>query len=61
MNVYRFYANRQPDTAKARADMAEMYRSLRRDNPLIARLLYFRYRSACKILAESFIDGLYAA
>jgi hypothetical protein len=37
---------RIPEVAASRAEMAEMYRSVRYDNPALARLLYQRVQAA---------------
>jgi hypothetical protein len=39
---YRYYANRQPDSAAARKDMADVYRNLRSENKAWARFIYRR-------------------
>lgn len=59
MNEYRFYINRLPEIAAHRADMAGMYRRLRKQNAGIARLLFVRTNAAYKLLKAAYIDRLY--
>jgi hypothetical protein len=42
--------------AQERAEMAELYRGVRKDNPRIARLLYARVMAANKIFKQSLVD-----
>jgi hypothetical protein len=56
---YKLYCKRQPDSAKARKAMADVYRKLRRQNAEIARLLWQREKAASKIIVAGMIDNLY--
>lgn len=58
-NEYRFYVNRTPEVAKARAECCGMYRNLRKANPEIARLLFVRLRSMKRTMVGQLIDNLY--
>jgi hypothetical protein len=59
MNTYRFHANRQPDVAADRKDLADMYRRVRRHSPTLARELWRRMKNAQKLLTGALIDRLY--
>lgn len=42
--TFKYYVDRDPVNARDRAEMAAMYRKIRKDNPAIARLFYRRQR-----------------
>lgn len=56
MNTYRYHANRQPELAKYRAGLARTYRTMRAENPLIARLLFVRLRNAKRRISEALMN-----
>jgi hypothetical protein len=43
---------REPTIAKARADLAKMYRTTRREHPKMARLLFQRLRAARELTKQ---------
>lgn len=56
MNSYRYYANRRPEAAKARKDMADLYRKMRKDRPEMARLLAHRMDRGVKDMQQRLLD-----
>ncbi len=59
MNEYRYHANRDPQVAAVRSELAAMYRRIRKKDLILARILYVRTRAAYKILSSALIDNLY--
>ena len=60
MNAYRYHLHRKPFIERARGELAELYRDLRRNDPRIARLVYARYLEAGRVFRTQ-ADKLYAA
>ena len=56
MTEYKYVADhgwkREPTIAKARADLAKMYRTTRREHPKMARLLFQRLRAAKELTRQ---------
>jgi hypothetical protein len=52
-------SKRDPWVAAARKDMADVYRAVRKDSPVTARLLKRRYDTAYKELAADFHRRVY--
>lgn len=52
MNEYRHYCITRPGTARARKELAQLYRLHRKERPEMARLLWQRCRAAERFLRE---------
>lgn len=61
MDTYRARSNRRPEAAKVRADMAGLYRKLRKDNPAMARLLFRRQKDCLKTATARILELSFAA